>query len=400
MPKVSVVLPCYNVEQYLRECLDSAIAQTLTDIEIICVNDGSTDGSLAIMQEYAQKDARVKVIDKKNEGYGDSMNRGMDLATGEYIAILETDDYIKPNMYEVLYDLAKKNDLDVIKSDYEIFVGEEGSRSFTYMPVCKKHSQYYKVFKPEDELDIFNARMNTWTGLYKRSFLNEHHIRHNETPGASYQDNGFWFQTFLWANRVMFVDRAFYQLRRDNPNSSVHNKGKVFCIFEEYAFIEKILRSNPEKERKLIKIFQKKKFDNCLYHYGRVGDEFKMDFLRRMSDEFKAARARGELDESLFFGSGYPNLCDIMDKTEAFYLRTANQESAKNPEQKIMMLEYKCKGLQQELQKIKNSRSYKLGRAITFIPRKFRGGIDCLKDNGLRYTIVHFWEKVANKFSK
>ena len=397
MPKVSVVLPCYNVEQYLRECLDSAIAQTLEDIEIICVNDGSTDGSLAIMNEYAQKDSRVKVIDKKNAGYGDSMNRGMDLATGEYIAILETDDFIKPNMYEVLYGLAKKNDLDVIKSDYEIFVGEGNDRTYTYMQTCKKKNQYYKVFKPEDDLDVFNACMNTWTGLYKRSFLQQHHIRHNETPGASYQDNGFWFQTFLWADRVMFVDRAFYQLRRDNPNSSVHNRAKVFCIFEEYAFIEKILRSDAQKEQKLIKIFQKKKFDNCLYHYGRVGDEFKMEFLRRMSDEFKEARARGELDASLFFGSGYPNLCDIMDRTEAFYLNSAAQNKAKTPEQEIALLQSRCRGLQQELNQIKASRSYKIGRAITFLPRKLRGGVDCLKDNGLQYTVRHGWEKICNK---
>ncbi len=393
-PKVSVVLPCYNVETYLRECLDSALSQTLPDIEVICVNDGSTDGTLAILQEYANKDARVKVIDKANSGYGDSMNRGMDAAAGEYIAILETDDYIKENMYEVLYGLAKKHNLDVIKSDYEVFLGEGQDRTFTYMKSCRKPEQYYKVINPEESIEIFNARMNTWTGLYRRDFLNQYNIRHNTTPGASYQDNGFWFQTFIWAKRIMFVDRAFYELRRDNPNSSVHNKGKVFCIFEEYAFIEQILRAHPEKEAALIRIFQKKKFDNCLYHYGRVGDEFKMDFLRRMGDEFKAARAAGELDSSLFIGSGWPNLCDIMDRPDAFYVRTTEDSVAVTPEQKYTRMEQKYKAAQQELEKIRNSRSYKIGRRITFLPRMIKNGIVCLRENGLSYTINLLKEKM------
>ena len=137
-PKVSVVIPVCNVETYLRECLDSALAQTLRDIEIICVDDGSTDSSPAILDEYAAKDSRVKVIHKPNGGYGHTMNVGMDAATGEYFAILESDDIIKPNMYEVLYGLAKANDVDVIKSDHEVFVGDENDRIFTYMSLTEK----------------------------------------------------------------------------------------------------------------------------------------------------------------------------------------------------------------------------------------------------------------------
>ena len=396
MVKVSAIVPCYNVEQYLRECLDSALAQTLQEIEIICVNDGSTDSTLEILQEYARKDSRIRVLDKPNSGYGSSMNQGMDMARGEYIAILESDDLIKPDMYRSLYELAREKDLDVIKADYEIFVGNGDSRVFTYMRACKKRSLYYRVIRPEDEPDIFNARMNTWTGLYRKSFLDKYHIRHNETAGASYQDNGFWFQTFLWADRLMFVDRAFYQLRRDNPNSSVHNRGKVFCIFEEYAFIEKILRAAPEKEEKLIRIFQKKKWDNCRYHYGRIGDEFKMDFLRRMSDEFKRARAEGELDPGLFYGNGYKELGEIMDRPELFYARTVQEwPRPQDPEARLALLQYRCDGLQEELRALKNSRSYRLGRMLTFLPRKCKGGVRCLKENGLSYTLHRLLEKMG-----
>ena len=158
-PKVSVVIPVYNVETYIRECLDSAIAQTLKDIEIICVDDGSTDGCPQILDEYAQKDDRIKVIHKANSGYGHSMNVGLDAATGEYFAILESDDIIKPNMYEVLYAEAKKHDVDLIKSDYEIFIGDQDARQYTYKAITNKSSLYYKVINPAQNLDVFNIAM-------------------------------------------------------------------------------------------------------------------------------------------------------------------------------------------------------------------------------------------------
>ena len=100
MPKVSIIIPTYNVEDYLRECMESVVRQTLHDIEIICINDGSTDGSLKILQEYAQKDSRIVLVDKMNEGYGVGMNIGLDKATGEYVGIVEPDDFVPLSMYE------------------------------------------------------------------------------------------------------------------------------------------------------------------------------------------------------------------------------------------------------------------------------------------------------------
>lgn len=390
-PKVSVIIPCFNVESYLRECLDSAINQTLKDIEIICVNDGSTDGTLDIIKEYQSNDERVILVDKPNSGYGNTMNRGIDVANGEYIAILESDDYIKPEMYNKLYNLAHRHNLDFIKSDYEIFVGEDGNRRFTYMNTCRKNATYYRIINPEENLDVLNERMNTWTGLYKKDFLEKNNIKHNETPGASYQDNGFWFQTFLWANRIMFINQAFYQLRRDNPNSSVHNKGKVFCIFDEYEFLEKIVRSNSEKEKKYISIFHKKKFDNCLYHYKRVGDEYKKIYLKRMSSEFREARLKNELDRKLFLGNGWRDLNLILDNPELFYIGTVNIEDNN------ISLEEKYNIAITELKVIKNSKAYRLYRRLTYIPRKLRGGYYCLKENGMNYTVRRFCEKLRGE---
>lgn len=115
---VSILVPIYNVERYLEKCLNSLISQTLKNIEIICINDGSTDNSLAIIKKYAQKDSRIVIINKKNTGYGDSMNQGLKRAKGEYIGIVESDDFVDKKMFEVLYNMALQYKADIVKSSF------------------------------------------------------------------------------------------------------------------------------------------------------------------------------------------------------------------------------------------------------------------------------------------
>ena len=130
MAKVSIIIPTYNVEMYLVECMESVVNQTLKDIEIICINDGSTDGSLEILKSYAQKDDRIVLVDKENGGYGIGMNIGLDKATGEYIGIVEPDDFIPLNMYSDLYEKAVENDLDFIKADFYRFKRDSETEAF------------------------------------------------------------------------------------------------------------------------------------------------------------------------------------------------------------------------------------------------------------------------------
>lgn len=381
-PKISVIMPSLNVRPYIEECIESAINQTLKDIEIICVDAGSTDGTLEILREYEKRDSRIRVIVSDKKSYGRQMNLGFDAAVGEYMAILETDDYIKTNMYEVLYSKAKEHDVDLIKADHEKFTGEPGDRRFTYMPLSVNRSIYNRVIDPACEpVKVFNANMVTWAGIYKMSFLREYNIRHNETPGASYQDNGFWFQTLMFAKRIYFVNESFYMLRRDNPNSSVFNRGKVYSGFEEYAFIEKILRKNKEKEKQYIALFQRKKFGNCLFDYSRIAEKYKLEYLRRMADEFRDVRAKGELDEKLFSGSAYETLTEIMENPEEFNARRIYLETGLIVDTSVVL-----KFLRKELKDLENSLSFKVGRMVTFLPRKIRGAINCCKENGFLYT--------------
>lgn len=327
-PKVSVIMPSLNVAKYIGECIESAINQTLKDIEIICVDAGSTDGTLEILEEYAARDSRIKLLKSPVKSYGAQMNMGFAAATGEFMAILETDDYILPETYEELYAIAQENNLDFVKSDFERFVGDADNRSFIYAKMAYK-DRYGVVINPSEEIEVFEAVMNTWTGLYRMSFLQQYGILHNETPGASYQDNGFWFQTFMYATRMMFVNKAYYKLRRDNPGSSVHSKGKVYTIFEEYDFIEKILIGNPEYIPVFMGMFCKKKYDNCIYHYNRIATEFRREYLARMQAEFSSAADKGYLSEKLFDREKWKELNMIISNPDRFYSLTNGEYTKK-----------------------------------------------------------------------
>ena len=199
MVKVSIIVPTYNVEQYLAECMDSITGQTLRELEIICVNDGSTDGSLNILKKYAASDDRIIIIDKKNEGYGRAMNDGLDRASGEYVGIVEPDDYVDLHMYEDLYRIAKEKNLDIIKADFYRFVcNKNGEVLKSYDALSKDGTGYNEVINPKENDRIFRYVLNTWSGIYRRSFIEKYHIRHNVSPGASFQDNGFCFRHSAW----------------------------------------------------------------------------------------------------------------------------------------------------------------------------------------------------------
>lgn len=324
--KVSIIIPIYNVEKYLEECLDSAINQTLKEIEIICVNDGSTDGSLEILKQYASNDKRVKIIDKDNAGYGHTMNIGIDMARGEYIGIIESDDFVKNTMMEELYCLAKENNLDIVKGDFYRFVNENGNNRVFYTKLSEKNAVYNRVInlKMENELCLFS---NTWSGIYRKNFLYDYGIRHNETPGASYQDNGFWFLTTLYANSIMYVDKAFYYNRRDNENSSVYSKGKVFTINNEYKYIyDFVTAEGTEYEGAYDWMFQKK-FDAYIFNYRRIDKAFKKEFILYLSREFSNDLTNSPMSYQRLSVQKRHDVEEIINSPISYYERTKNDEN-------------------------------------------------------------------------
>lgn len=282
MPKVSVLVPVYNVEKYLSQCLQSIINQDMKDIEVICVDDGSTDGSSEILDRYALVDKRIKVLHRENRGYGAAMNAGLDAATGEYIGIVESDDYILPDMYETLYAEASVNGLDMVKSDAYFWLEKAEYKR-------KIHSghleQYYdRILGDIDRNVFFDFLMNIWTGIYSREFLLEYDIRFHESPGASYQDNGFWMQTLIYCRNAKWLNRAFYLYRQDNETASVKSRDKMLAMTREYEYLEKLIHSKGYDEF-LPYCYYYKLFRHRGTFY-RIADENKREFCGQIEKDY------------------------------------------------------------------------------------------------------------------
>lgn len=359
--KVSIIVPTYNVEMYLEECLESIRRQTLHDIEIICINDGSTDRSLEILQRYAENDNRFVIVDKENGGYGIAMNIGLDKATGEYIGIVEPDDYVPLGMYEDLYKVANENKLDFVKADFYRFTTNAVTQDMhlVYNHLDKTGENYNQVVNPSEKPELTKFIMNTWSGIYSRDFLEKHHIRHHETPGASFQDNGFFWQTFIYAKRAMFLDKPYYMNRRDNPNSSVNSKEKVYAMNIEYDYIKDIFMKPENKElwEKFKGYYHLKRYGNYTFTLSRIDASFKREYVERISKEYKRAQELGELDLSLFTPLAQDKLSLLIKYPEDYYLKYVSK--IKQP---------KRSKADKELNKIKNSTTYKVGYVIMYIP--------------------------------
>ena len=222
MCKLSVIIPVYNVESYLKECLDSVCNQTLEDIEIICIDDGSTDNSLNILKEYASSDSRIKIISKENGGQATARNLGIREACGEYIAFVDSDDFIKPTMFEKLYSKAKHKNLDVVMCKIATYNNQTGE--------IKDNVWYYMlgVFR-EFNKNVFNHKdtrqftceiaVTPFNKIYKSSLLKENNIYFPE--GLIFEDEKFFYDIYLRSKRVSIVDEPLYYYRINRKGSTV-----------------------------------------------------------------------------------------------------------------------------------------------------------------------------------
>ena len=221
-PLVSVIIPIYNAEKTLDACLESVEGQTHAALEIICVNDGSTDGSAQIMRDHAARDARIVLVDKPNEGYGASCNRGIDIARGSWVAIVEPDDTVEPTGYEALLACAEKcggaEGVDVAKGAYwRVF--PEGDGHGTRRVSCPYQGRVRprrQPFPVGEGVELLRHHPAIWSALYRRSYLLEKNIRFVEAPGAGWVDNPFLAETLCRTERIAYTDaRVYNYVERD-----------------------------------------------------------------------------------------------------------------------------------------------------------------------------------------
>lgn len=317
--KVSILIPIYNVEAYLVQCLESVRDQTLKNIEIICVDDGSTDTSLEILRQYEKNDSRIKVYSKPNSGYGHTINYGLERSCGKYIVIVESDDFIDERGVEALYEYAEKYRADYVRSDYyEYYQGKDKTNnSLSAYP-------YDMVFSTAEYPSMFySIAVSPWACIYRKEFLEENNIKMNETAGASFQDNSWQFMVLLKAKRIVFFKDTFYHYRIDNLSSSVNDPKKVFCVADEKCYMERKMEEYHISDSNVFVAFAKFIYVLYKWNYNRVAEEFQYAFLLEWKNEILKQKNRGFLDEHVFEKKQWDEIDCIVSQTEKYFELTA-----------------------------------------------------------------------------
>ncbi len=230
MAKISVIIPVHNTEKYLAKCLESAVNQTYKDIEIICIDDASTDNSLAVIKEYAQKDNRIKYESfEENKGVSSARNRGIDIAEGEYIYFLDSDDWLSPNYLEIMLKTTEETKADIIMNRNMISFQNEKYFPFQFQQGQLKipDNSFIDTIK-----DTHNISVGPCTKLFKRDFLKKYNIKFPD--GYIYEDIFFHYATFAYANKVYFFKGSeyFYRKTEGSITSNMNSEsGKVINVF-------------------------------------------------------------------------------------------------------------------------------------------------------------------------
>ena len=249
MVKISVVIPVYNAENFLYESLSSVLNQTLGDIELICVNDGSKDRSLRILEKFAKEDNRIKIIDQENAGCGAARNRALDEVTGDYIYFFDPDDYILPDAFAKLYDNAINNDSDIVLFKIAKFRDGEpidySRPGFDFENDFEKDVDFenFSFNIHEAKRHVLNSSFAPWTKLYKREFLDSYDDFRFPTD-IPFDDVPFHVKSMLRASRISYVPDYLYHYRLSNPNSVNNTSTNAIFIMDIIGIVEKFLKDN------------------------------------------------------------------------------------------------------------------------------------------------------------
>lgn len=295
-PKVSIIIPIYNVEKYLKECLDSIINQTLKNLEFICINDGSTDNSLNILNSFAEKDSRFVIITQENQGQGIARNKGIELAKGEFIAFVDPDDKLELIAMEKLYNFAKQKNANVVQFNYTKFNEYNKKKPVVF------HKKYHKEFGYDirkkgkfnwknlkcDKL-LVKLRYFSWVRFYSTNFLRENNIRFAPTKHG--EDVLFIMGVIFNAPEIYYLDKNLYWYRK-NKTSITNKKSKTgFDLFKNIKLEEEFLRRKnilPEYDI----LFKNYKISRFVLHYKQIADEYIPEYIQLVkehlsSDEYK-----------------------------------------------------------------------------------------------------------------
>lgn len=285
MPKLSIIIPVYNVEKYLPKCLGSILEQPFKDLEVICVNDGSTDGSLDVLQKIKKNDDRVVIIDKKNEGSGIARNIGLSTAQGEYVYFIDSDDWLEDDVLAKIIAKADELQTDILVFgglSYYNGKGQNGAYSKNKLP--KKYLG--KVVSAKDvKKDIFKFPSTAWTKLYRRSFLIKNEIKFQNIRAG--QDQLPFFHSMIMADRIAILPENIYcyQKNREGSVTSVKKKKSFSPIYVFYGIEEMLEKTGMMEEYR--NIFVNKYFSKATSWLGKFDKDLKPQYFEEYSKLLK-----------------------------------------------------------------------------------------------------------------
>lgn len=324
--KITIIVPIHNSEKYLQQCLESALSQTLHEIEVLCIDSSSTDQCFRIIAQLKERDHRIVYIKDSNSSYGYKINTGIEMAKGAYVAILETDDQMAPDMLEKLYAVGELYHVDLVNSDYFKFFEYRGKKIGS---ICKSYPDfqvYDRLVNYTTQTPKIRVAGGIWAALYRKGFLLTQNIRLNESPGASYQDTAFLFLRGLLAESVYYLDEPLYWYRGDNVGSSIKDDKKIFEIVDEYKFLKQELKKRNVKDTGVWNLFYYQKYGGFYWNYRRLSEKSRELFLKRYLEELSDDIAIGAFSRKMCDETLYQRTYLLIDEPEKF-MEMADEQS-------------------------------------------------------------------------
>ena len=309
-PEISIIIPVYNVEKYLDECLNSAVNQTFNDIEIICVNDGSTDSSLEILESHASRDKRIKIINQKNKGLSGARNTGLDAAKGKYIYFMDSDDYMELNGLKKLYDLIEEESCDLIVFKTYNFIDETGEYihiEYHDMPELTSRLGNKKFHYQNHIQELIDIDVTAYTKFFKMEIASD--IRFEE--GLIFEDNLFTMELIFNSKSIYFYDRYLYH-RRMRDNSIITSNNKDFMdSLEIMNMVEDLFLEKGYYEECKEKLFMKK-YGELNHRLFLIDEKYKEEFFNRIKSDLK--EKQGKYDSTIDFNMVEDAIIDVYER--------------------------------------------------------------------------------------
>ncbi len=342
-PIITVLVPVFNTEDYLPECLDALAAQTLEEVKFILIDDGSTDGSPKIIDERVRSDERFSVIRKANSGYGASMNMGLDAVDTKYVGIVEPDDIPSSDMFFELVQLAERTCADIVKSNYYEHSSDSQPESDPLIRNLCESLPQEQTFSPKTEKTVLRASAAIWSAIYRTDYLRRRKIRFLETPGASFQDTSFNLKSLMGTDKITLTPRGFLHYRTDNSNSSVKAADKVFFICDEYREVWRFLEENPPLHDSFAHQVASIQFDGYCWNLWRLARRYREAFFDRFLSEYQHLDNQGLLSRSAFSEHSWFDLQQLLHDPDEFFMRACG---ARGVTQTLLLT--LCEGVSQQ----------------------------------------------------